>query len=64
MKSKDEVLHGVATRMHPGPGGEDQGAAPGTTPGHQVIGVGADTPAAPHPSCHQGATVGNPFPQA
>ena len=51
--------------MDPGLGGEDRGAAPGATQGHQVKWGGADTPAAPHPTCHQGATVwGNPFPQA
>ena len=51
MKSEDEVLHRAATRIHPGLG-EDQGATLGTTLGCQVIGVGADTPAAPHPTHH------------
>ena len=63
-KREDGVLHRVATRTHPGPGEEDPGAAPGAIPGCQVIGIGTDTPAAPHPTCHQGATVGNPYPQA
>ena len=64
MKSKDEVLRRVATRMHPELGEEDQGAAPGATPECRVIGVGADTPAAPHPTCCRGSTVGNLCPQA
>ena len=50
--------------MHPGLGKEDQGAAPGATAGCQVIGVGADTPVAPHSTHHRGATVGNLCPQA
>ena len=62
MKSKDGVLRGVAT-MHPGLGEEDQGAGQSAAPGCQAIGVGADTPAAPHPTHHQGATVGNLCPQ-
>ena len=55
VKSKDKVLHDVATRMDPGLGGEDQGedrgAAPDATPGCQVEWGGVDTPAAPHPTC-------------
>ena len=39
------MLGGAATREHPGPG-EDPGAAPGITPGCQVLGIGVDTPAA------------------
>ena len=38
--------------------------APGTAPGCQIIGVGVDTPAAPYPTHHRGATVGNLCPQA
>ena len=55
------TLHGVPTREHPGPG-EDPGAAPGATPGCWLLGIGVDTPAACHPTCHQGATAGNPYP--
>ena len=54
---------GAATRMDLGLGGENQGAAPSTAPGHQVKWGGVDTPAAPHPTHHRGATVWrNPFP--
>ena len=55
------MLHRAAPKKHPGPG-EDPGAAPGIAPGCQVLGIGADTPAAYHPTCHQGATAGNPYP--
>ena len=61
-KREDGALHGMATRMHPGAGGEDPGAAQGAAPGHRVIGIGVNTPAASHPTCPQGATVGNPYP--
>ena len=44
--------------MHPGPE-EDPGTAPGIAPGHRVIGIEVDTPAAPHPTHCQGVTVGN-----
>ena len=46
-QGEDWVLHGVATRIHPGPG-DDPGVAPGITPGCRVIGNQADTPAAHH----------------
>ena len=48
---EDWALHGAATRMHPSPG-EDPGAAPSITPECLVLGIGVDTPAAPHPTCH------------
>ena len=64
-KSEDEVPCDAGTRTDPGLGGEDQGAAPGIALGCQAKWGGADTPAAPHPTCHLGATAwGNPFPQA
>ena len=55
------ALHGVASREHPGPGG-DPGAALNTAPRYQPKGIGADTPAAHHLTRHRGATVGHPCP--
>ena len=45
-------------------GDRDQGVAPGIVLGCQAKWGGPDTPAAPHPTHHRGATVQeNPFPQ-
>ena len=55
------ALNGVASREHPGPGG-DPGAALDATPGHWPRGIGAETPMAHHLTHHQGATVGDPYP--
>ena len=59
---EDWALGRAATREHPGPG-EDPGVTPDITPGCQVLGIGANTPAAHHPTRCQDATVGNPYPQ-
>ena len=64
-KSEDEVPHSAGTMTDAGLGDGDQGEAPGIVLGCQAKWGGPDTPAAPHPTHCQGATVlGNAFPQA
>ena len=63
-RSEDEVPRSAGTTMDAGLDG-DRGAAPGIILGCQATWGGPDTPAAPNPTHHRGATVqGNPFPQA